>query len=268
MKAIIQYKFVIFFSFLILLVGCKNPGEKAYEDLLANGVTLSPNDTTVAAIGEQLFFIYKFSAGVQPIHYSLSYLNSDSTSIRYVDNVSFYLDDDDVDGGRSVGVHIFEGLKEGLVRLEFYNPYDNKEAYRHEFPKHWSSDRVIMEFYKVFSDSTVLNSWTEEDYRRFYKHWENADEEKKEAIWQALYTNWSNLKFPYDSLKLIKIMDRFAERYAIKRAAIQDQVLDSLFNMDPLKQLAQWKERLNTYRINMPLHKTLETAVCYIKIKH
>lgn len=268
MKTVVRSKFMFFLSFLLFFISCKNPGETSYQNLLANGVTLSANDTTTAIVGTQLFFTYNFSAGVQPIYYTLSYLNSDSTIVQYVNEESFYLDDDDVDGGRSVGVHVFEGLKEGLARIEFYNPYYNKEAYQNEFQDHWSSDRVIMEFYKVFSDSSLITSWEENDYVHFYEEWDKAGKEEKEAIWEDLYANWNSLEFPYDSLQLANIMNRFAERYAIRKSPMHIELLDSLFNMNPLYELEQWREQLNAYQMVLPLHKTLKTSVCYIKIKN
>ncbi|BDS09447.1 hypothetical protein [Aureispira anguillae] len=126
------YRLVLFVFFLSIIISCQNKQEGAYYDLLASGIELSTQDTTVAKVGEQLLFPYYFSAGVQPIYYQLNYFNSDTTVLEYKRNPTFYLDDEDIDGGRSAGLFIFEGKKEGLARLEFYNLHDNVVA--HQLP--------------------------------------------------------------------------------------------------------------------------------------
>lgn len=262
-----RYSIILGFFFLVILTGCQTEGQKAYADLLKQGTTLVKNDTITAKVGEKLFYLYSYSAGVQPIHYTLEHSNSDSTIVRYIENQGFYVGDEEMSGGPAEGVHVFEGMKAGLVRLEFYNPYYNEMEYAQNYPEHASSDRAIMEFYKTFTDSTALQDWTDAQYANYYDNWVKMPDETRNEALDTLLEQFKFVVSRIDTTQKTKIINSLAKRYALRESSMTSAILDSLFNMPNVDGMERWQAALKERKENLSLHKNLNTTVCYVKIE-
>lgn len=263
-----KYSIIIGFFFLVAIIGCQTAGQKAYADLLKKGTSLVENDTIIVKKGDQLFYLYSFSAGVQPIYYTLKCNNSDSTVLRYIEDQQFYVGEEDMSGGPSRGVHIFEAEKAGLVRLEFYNPYYNEMEYRKIYPEHSSSDRTIMEFYKTFTDSIALYNWTDAQYANYYDNWSKLPNEVRDEALDTLLAKFELVASAIDTAQKTRIIKNFAKRYALRESGITNNVLDSLFNMSKVDGMERWQAALKERKRNLPLHENLKTSVCYVKIEN
>jgi hypothetical protein len=262
-----KYSLLLSFFALLVITGCQTEGQKAYADLLKKGISLSEKDTITAKVGDKLFYLYSYSAGVQPIYYTLKYYNSDSTVLQYVDDFQFYVGEEDISGGPSEGVQVFEAKKTGLVRLEFYNPYYNEIEYGRFYPEHGSSDRVKMEFYKTFTDSIALNDWTDAQYANYYDNWSKLPAEARDATLDTLFEKFNSVLPRVDTLTKTKVIKSFAKRYVFREAEITRMLLDSLFNLPNVDALERWQAGLKEHKENLPLHENLKTTVCYVKIE-
>lgn len=262
-----KFNIILGFLFLVMITGCQTIDQKAYTDLLKDGTVLIENDTITAKVGTKLFYLYSYSAGVQDIYYTLKHTNSDTTALRYIEELHFYVGDEDMAGGPSEGVHVLEGLKAGLVRLEFYNPYDNEREYRNNYPEQASSDQAIIEFYKTFTDSVALDSWTDAQYANYYDNWSKLPDEARSEALDALLEKFELVSSTIDTLQKTKIINSLAKRYAFRDSNITSTILDSLFNMPSVDGMERWQGVLRTYKKNLSLHKNLKTSVCYVKIE-
>lgn len=262
-----RYHLILGFFFLVSLIGCQTIEQKAYADLLKEGTILLENDTVSAKVGTKLFYLYSYSAGVQDIYYNLKINNSDSTVLRYVEEQHFYVGEEDMAGGPAEGVHILEGLKTGLVRLEFYNPYYNEMEYSKDYPEHASSDRAIMEFYKTFTDSVALNHWTDAQYANYYDNWAKLPERARSEAVDTLIQKFQLVASTIDTFQKTKIIDNFAKRYAFRESNITKTVLDSLFDLPNVDGMERWQAALNVHKKSLPLHENLKTTICYAKIE-
>lgn len=262
-----KYSSILGFFLVIITTGCQTEGQKAYADLLKEGTVLAKNDTSLVEVGDKLLYLYSFSAGVEPIYYTLKHYNSDSTILKYVEDQQFYVGDEDMSGGPSEGAHIFEAAGAGLVRLEFYNPYYNAMEYRKVYPEHNSSDRVIMEFYKTYTDSVALNDWTDAQYANYYDNWTKLPERAKGEVLDTLLAKFQGVSATMDTATKTKIIRSFAKRYALRASEITNMMLDTLFNMPQVDGMERWQMILKERKKNLPLHKNLETTVLYVKIE-
>ncbi|CAA6829000.1 MAG: Unknown protein [uncultured Aureispira sp.] len=262
-----KYSIILGFIFLIALTGCQTEGQKAYADLLKEGIVLVENDTIAAKVGTKLLYLYSYSAGVQSIYYKLAHENSAPSVLRYLEEQQFYVGAEDVDGGPSEGVLLFEGLKAGLVRLEFYNPYYNEMEYSQAYPEHASSDRAIIEFYKTFTDSVALHHWTDAQYANYYDNWRKLPEEARTEAFNSLLEKYEFVSATVDTTQKTKIMQSLAKRYALREAEETRTVLDSLFNLPRVDGMERWQAVLKERKENLSLHENLKTTVCYVKIE-
>ena len=262
-----KYNIILIFFFLLIITGCQTEGQKAYADLLKEGTVLVEDDTITAKVGTEFFYLYSYSAGVQPIYYTLKHNNSDSTVLRYKEDQRFYVGDEDMSGGPAEGVHVFEGIKAGLVRLEFYNPYFNEMEYSKNYPEHASSDRAIMEFYKTFADSIALEDWTDAQYANYYDNWSKLPDEAKNEALDTVLEKFKLVSATMDTILKTKIINSFAERYALRESRITSAILDSLFDMPNVDGMERWQVALKERRNNLGLHENLKTTVCYVRIE-
>jgi len=262
-----KYSLMLGFIFLIALTGCQTGGQKAYADLLKEGSTLVEKDTIRGKVGDKFFYLYSYSAGVQDIYYKLVHYNSDSTVLRYIEEQQFYVGEKDMAGGPSEGVHVFEGIKAGLVRLEFYNPYFNAMEYSQTYPEHASSDRAMLEFYKTFTDSVALNHWTDAQYANYYDNWSKLPKEAKKEALNSLLAKYELVAATVDTAQKTRIIKSLAKRYALRVSEVTRNVLDSLFNLPKVDGMEPWQAALKERKENLPLHKNLKTKVCYVEIE-
>jgi hypothetical protein len=262
-----KYNIILGFFFLIAITGCQTIEQKAYTDLFEEGITLVENDTIAANVGAKFLYLYSYSAGVQDIYYKLEHFNSDTTVLRYIEDQHFYVGDEDMPGGSSEGVHIFEGIKAGLVRLEFYNPYDNEMEYSQDYPEHGSSDRAIIEFYKTFTDSIALYDWTDAQYANYYDNWAKLPDEKRREALDTLLEKFQLVSSTMDTLQKTNIIQSLAKRYALRESNITKITLDSLFNLPMVDGMERWQAALSLRKKSLPLHENLKTTVCYAKIE-
>jgi hypothetical protein len=262
-----KYSIILGFFFLVIMTGCQTEGQKAYADLLTEGTPLVENDTITVEAGEKLLFLYSYSAGVQPIYYTLEHTNSDSTVLRYIEDQRFYVGEEDMSGGPSEGVHVFEGMKTGLARIEFYNPYFNEMEYGKNYPDHASSDRTIMEFYKTFTDSIALHDWTDAQYANYYDNWVKMPDEARNEALDTLLQNFEFVTSTIDTTHKTAIINNIAKRYALRESTIVQAVLDSLFNMPNVDGMERWQVALKNQKETLSLHEDLKTTVCYVRIK-
>lgn len=252
---------------ILVITGCQTHEQKAYTDVLEQGAKLIEDDTIRLKVGKKAHYLYSFSAGVQPIYYTLKVVNSDSTSLGYIDDLQFYVGDEDMSGGPCEGIHVFQAKQEGLVRLEFYNPYYNEMKYTEMYPEHWSSNRAIMEFYKVFTDSVASNSWTEAQYTNYYNHWEKLPQEARSAEVDTLIQKFGAAAVSMSPIQKEQVIENLAKRYAFRTSRMTSSTLDSLFNVPDLNLMETWQEALKKRTENLPLHENLETTVCYVQIE-
>lgn len=262
-----KYSIILGFFFLIIMTGCQTEGQKAYLDLLKEGTILVENDTIIAKVGKKFLYLYSYSAGVQPIYYTLKYNNSDRTILQYKEAQHFYVGEEDMSGGASEGVHVFEGIKAGLVRLEFYNPYFNEIEYSKNYPEHASSDRAIMEFYKTFTDSIALQDWTDAQYANYYDNWLKLPDKAQNEALDTLLKKFKVVSSTIDTVQKTKIIKSLAKRYALRESIFTSAILDSLFDMPNVDGIERWQAALKERKMNLPLHENLKTTVCYVRIE-
>lgn len=263
-----KYSIILGFFFLIIMTGCQTEGQKAYSDLLKEGTILVENDTIRAKVGTKFLYLYSYSAGVQPIYYTLKHKNSDRTILQYKENQRFYVGEEDMSGGPSEGVHVFDGVKAGLVRLEFYNPYYNEIEHSQNYPEHGSSNRVIMEFYKTFTDSIALQNWTDAQYANYYDNWSKLPDKAQGKALEALFKKFKLVSTTIDTTQKTKIINRFAERYAFRNSSITNAILDSLFDQPNVDGMERLQAALKERKKNVPLHENLKTTICYVRIEN
>lgn len=263
----IKYIVILSSLFVFIVTGCQTHEQKAYTDALKQGEKLIEGDTITIKVGEKVLYSYSFSAGVQPIYYTLKVVNSDSNRLGYLDDLQFYVGEEDLSGGPCEGIHVFHGKQSGLVRLEFYNPYYNEMQYTEMYPDHWSTDRAIMEFYKAFTDSAAVNAWTEAQYADYYNRWEKLPQEARSAAVDTLLQKFEIAAVSMNPIQKQKVVESLAKRYALRRSGITNSTLDTLFNTPNLNLMETWHQALEARKENLPIHENLETTVCYVQIE-
>jgi len=262
-----KYSIILGFALLVIITSCQTIGQKAYTDLLKSGIILTENDTIIGKVGENFLYLYSFSAGVQPIYYVLKHQNSDSTILHYIEDQQFYVGDEDLSGGPSKGVYIFEAKKTGFARLEFYNPYTNDVEYKNTYPEYYSSSQATIEFYKTYTDSIALNDWTDAQYTNYYDNWSKlSDEAQSEAI-DTLLARFALFSPSVNRITKTKIIKRLVKRYMFRESRMTDVVWDTLFNLPNVDAKEEWETTLKEQKKNLPLHENLKTTVCYVKIE-
>jgi hypothetical protein len=187
--------------------------------------------------------------------------------LQYKEAQHFYVGEEDMSGGASEGVHVFEGIKAGLVRLEFYNPYFNEMEYSKNYPEHASSDRAIMEFYKAFTDSIALEDWTDAQYANYYDNWSKLPDETRGEALDTVLEKFELVSTTMDTVLKTKVINSFAERYALRESRITSTILDSLFDMPNVDGMERWQAALREHKENLTLHENLKTRVCYVRIE-
>ena len=239
------------YSILLLLtltiVGCKNPGVKAFEAYLAEGIRITENDTTRAKVGDKLMYVYGFSAGVEPIHYTYTHICSDTSMLNYLDNEEFYLGERNMAGGPSTGIHVFEATKAGLVKIEFYNPHYNLQLYEQEAEKNPMDDRaaVIRDYYASLNRPLPEEDWTAAQIKAAEAAWlEKAEVELESKIDEIMYAH--------------------AQKYAFHTEV--HALLDSLYDEYPFHKKEEWDQVREKYENNPPPYKGIEVFSCYIEI--
>jgi len=239
------------YNYLLLLltltiIGCQSERQKAYNTALASGAALSNDETTTVKVGEQLLYVYQFSAGVEDIHYKLSWTNSDESVVQYVENPEFYLGKDNVSGGPSAGIHILKAVKEGKATLQFYNDNYNMENYRNEAQKTpFDAEAVRRDFYASMNRPMPDTALTEEQIAEADAAWFGSVELTIDAT--------------IDSLMPIHV-----EKYAFHEEV--SGLLDELYNAPPLKLAEQWYEAKLNYERTFPLHKDTRVATCRVNV--
>lgn len=252
----------------LLCSSCVPDGKRAYRKALRQGTLLLPNDTVQARVGEQLLYNYEFSAGVQPIYYTLAIINSDTQALSYQSNPEFYIGDPDMTGGPAAGLHIFQAKAPGLVRLEFYNPYFNQNYYQTEATTTSYDLWVAVANYLGTPDTAFFNA-------QEWQYWQDAynaatDSSEFNHLWQTLY---EELGTPRPVLT-VDSTDMLFERILPLTIAGDPNWnatwVDSLLGHydgpeDPWA--ARWRQRWYAYSAAPPLHPKLPTKVCYVRIR-
>ncbi len=263
----IKYNILLSWCCLLILTGCQTHEQKAYKDLLKAGIPLIENDTVTVKIGEKLFYLYSYSAGVQPIYYTLKHLNSDSTVVNYVDDRRFYVGKEDMVGGPSEGVLVFEAKGDGVAKLEFYNPYFNEMEYNRVYPDHERTDRVMLEFYKALTDSIALGTWTDAQYANYYDNWKKLPDEAQTIAMDTLLEKYVEMSSSISFSRKDQLIDNFVRRYVLRESSMVRNILDTLFNLPNVDALEKWQMELKAHRENLPIHENLETRTCYVKVE-
>lgn len=244
----LKMKYTYLFSLIILtFAACKSPQQKAYNALLSQGTVLVEGDTVSGKVGNKFLYIYNFSAGVEDIHYKLTYINSDPSVVQYEGNEEFYLGAQDVDGGPSSGIHIFKGLKEGLVKIEFYNPYYNEQNYKNEAEQNLIIEaKLIQEVCNALGlpiGDTTCNLQT---------------------LQQAKLASLTN----QDPVFLETVLDSLIKSHATTHYynEVIKSVLDSIYAIEWINQSEQWEAEKAQVAMMTTLHKNTNLTTCYVKV--
>ena len=242
------------------LLACQNKAKRAYERALEQGVLLQPNDTVTAQVGERLLFVYHFADGVQPIHYTLDWRNSNPKALQYHSNPEFHLAPPDMAGGPAVGMHIFTTEASGLVELVFYNPHYNQKYYQQ------ASAATTYDLWQTLAGAlgTPDPDFTADDWDTwFYDQQMAASKAEENQLWQQLYaTVQPTPTTASDSL--------WATLLPLVVATDPDWgpvMIDSMLQQHRPEQALPWREQWAKYWATLPLHPALETQVCYVQIQ-
>lgn len=249
----------------ILCISCVPEGKRAYRKALRQGTLLSPNDTVEVCIDQQVLYNYEFSAGVQPIYYTLSIINSDTQALQYQSNPEFYIGDPDLDGGPAAGIHVFKAKARGVVRLEFYNPYFNWEYHQQGETRTTYDLWWTVADYLGAPDSSLFNAAE-------WQHWQDAytsatDSTEFYHLWQTLYEA-SGTADPIDTMDLME--DLFAQILPMTIGIDGDwnaTIVDSLLGHHYQPWAQRWRQYWEQYVASPPLHPKLSTKVCYVRIR-
>lgn len=245
------------------LCACKKRAQKEYETALSKGVVLLSGDTVAAKVGDRLLFPYQFADGVYPGWYTYEIINSDTQTVRYINNATFHFAEKGEDGGPAAGILIFSTHEAGLVELLFYKPYVNQMYYEGD---------DLVSYYKGWLTlaehlGTPDTAFTEAVFDNWYQTYREADSPDQTRLWSVLYAaagptrpTGSIDRTPELFAKMLPLMNTDDPEWSFE---IMDSMVTHYYGSLAPHILERWA----AFQENPPIHPNLHIDSCYVRLR-